>query len=102
MSGCSGSEPFALRVLGDSMEPEFENGSVVIFEPVGSIEDGCYVIALHENEYVFRQLRHRNDKWHLSALNPDYPLVELMELNAIKGRAIAKTDPRGRNRKNYS
>ncbi|MDH3280229.1 MAG: S24 family peptidase [Gammaproteobacteria bacterium] len=102
MSGCSGSEPFALRVLGDSMEPEFENGSVVIFEPAVSIEDGCYVIALHESEYVFRQLRRCGDIWQLSALHPDYPVVEIAGLDAIKGRAIAKTDARGRNRKNYT
>jgi len=25
-SGCASSEPFALRVMGDSMEPEFKDG----------------------------------------------------------------------------
>jgi phage repressor protein C with HTH and peptisase S24 domain len=101
MSGCSGSEPFALRVLGDSMEPEFENGSVVIFEPTMSVDDGCYVIVLYENEYLFRQLRRSGGGWQLSALNTNYPALKLSELSAIKARAIAKTDPRGRNRKSY-
>ncbi len=91
-----------MRVLGDSMEPEFEDGSVVIFEPGGAVEDGCYVIAFHKNEYLFRQLRRDADKWQLKPLNPQYPVVELSELQAIKGRAVAKTDRRGRNRKHYT
>ena len=59
MGGCSGSEPFALRVLGDSMTPEFEDGAIIIIDPAGVVESGCYVLALHDGEYIFRQLRHR-------------------------------------------
>ena len=30
---CSALEPYALRVLGDSMEPEFADGCVIIIDP---------------------------------------------------------------------
>ena len=36
-SGCASSEPFALRVLGDSMEPEFKDGCVIIIDPDGVV-----------------------------------------------------------------
>lgn len=101
MTSCGGNEPFALRVLGDSMEPEFEDGSVVIVEPTAVIEDGCYVIAVHENEFLFRQLTTERDKWYLRALNQQYPTLEISGVAAIKGRVIAKTTSRGRERKKY-
>jgi phage repressor protein C with HTH and peptisase S24 domain len=43
--GCAASEPFALRVLGDSMLPEFAEGVIIIIDPAGTIRDGCYVMA---------------------------------------------------------
>lgn len=42
---CSAHEPFALRVLGDSMAPEFPAGCIVIVDPAGSLYDGCFVVA---------------------------------------------------------
>jgi len=39
-TGCAASEPFALRVLGDSMLPEFADGSIIIIDPAGAIRDG--------------------------------------------------------------
>jgi len=38
--GCSESEPYALRVLGDSMLPEFKEGVVIVIDPAGAIRDG--------------------------------------------------------------
>ena len=34
---CSSLEPYALRVLGDSMEPEFADGCVIIVDPATSL-----------------------------------------------------------------
>ena len=38
-SGCAASEPFALRVLGDSMLPEFAEGAIIIIDPAGAIRE---------------------------------------------------------------
>mgnify|MGYP000585581862 CR=1 FL=1 len=51
-SGCAESQPFALRVLGDSMLPEFPEGAVIIIDPAGAVYDGCYVMAEVDNEYI--------------------------------------------------
>ncbi len=101
MSGCSGNEAFALRVLGESMEPEFGHGEVIIIEPGVTVEDGCFVIALHEDEYIFRQLKLENDRCYLKPLNTDYDTVEIPGLDAIKGRIVSKSNGRGRQRKSY-
>ena len=44
-SGCAEAEPYALRVLGDSMLPEFKDGAIIVIDPAGAIRDGSYVIA---------------------------------------------------------
>lgn len=47
-------EPFALRILGDSMSPEFRDGCIII-DPEGVIANGSYALARHNDEYIFRQ-----------------------------------------------
>ena len=100
-TGCSESEPFALRVLGDSMLPEFEEGSVIIIDPAGAYGDGSYVIALHDEEYVFRQLRIVDGRHYLAPLNDLYDTVELATTDDIKGVISQKAGKRRKDRKFY-
>ncbi len=101
MSGCANNEPYALRVLGDSMEPEFGQGDVIVIEPETNHEDGSYVIAVHQDEYIFRQLVLINDQWHLKPLNDHYPTVKINENDSVKGRIISKSSGKGRQIKTY-
>jgi len=101
MSGCAGSEPFALQVLGDSMEPEFRDGAIVIVEPGVVVNDGCYVVAQHNEEYVLRQLNICEQRWILKPLNKNYESVEISGLDAIRGRVIQRTGRRRSERKSY-
>lgn len=100
-SGCSGSEPFALRVLGDSMLPEFKEGAIIIIDPAGAIRDGCYVMAEYNNEYIFRQLRIVNDKYYLQPLNDLYDTVEIEGQDVIQGVITQKAGRRRSERKHY-
>lgn len=100
--GCADAEPFALQVLGDSMEPEFNDGDIIIVEPAGRIFDGCYVIAWHNDEHIFRQLMIRAKRWFLKPLNENYETVEIAGIEAIKGIITQKRHPRRRSiRKSY-
>ncbi len=54
--GCGGGEVFALRVLGDSMAPEFLEGEIIIVEPDGALHDGSFVLAQLDGEWTLRQL----------------------------------------------
>ena len=55
LSSCAELEPFALQVLGDSMEPEFPDQCIVIIEPATQVRHGEYVMALVEGVRWFRQ-----------------------------------------------
>ena len=97
-SGCAESEPYALRVLGDSMLPEFEEGTVIVIDPAGAIKDGSYVIAVHNDEYIFRQLRIQDQRYYLQPLNDLYDTVEISGPENIKGVVSQKA---GRGRKEH-
>jgi phage repressor protein C with HTH and peptisase S24 domain len=100
--GCEDKEPYALMVLGDSMEPEFREGEVLVIEPGANYRDGSYVIAYHNDEYIFRQLRAIKGQLFLTPLNPNYVSEQLSGPEAIKGVITQKKMPGGRhNRKNY-
>jgi len=102
--GCEDKEPYVLMVLGDSMEPEFMEGDVVVIEPGAHYRDGSYVIAYHNEEYIFRQLRVIKDRMYLTPLNPAYVSEQLDSQDAIKGVITQKKRPGGgrQSRKNYS
>lgn len=72
-SSCSESEPFALQVLDSSMEPEFEQGCIIIIDPTGIVRDGAFVFAKdQQDEYIFRRLRITAGQYYLEALQPGY------------------------------
>ncbi|HSN32859.1 MAG TPA: S24 family peptidase [Ideonella sp.] len=97
MSECSGAESFALRVLGHSMAPEFVEGDIVIVEPEGLARDGSFVLARHDGEWIFRQLRRCGEGWCLHALDPAWPDLAIDGLEAVRGVVIQKAVP-GRRR----
>ena len=101
MSSHCGGEPFALRVLGDSMAPEFLEGHIIIIEPDGAINNGDYVFAVDDkDEYIFRQLQIENNRYFLKALNKDYPTLET-SLEKIKGVITQRAGKRRKEHKNY-
>ena len=99
--GCSESEPFALRVLGDSMIPEFKEGVIIIIDPAGEVSDGCYVVATHNAELIFRQLRIQDKKYYLQPLNDLYDTVEISGVEAITGVITQQAGTRRSERKHY-
>ena len=102
-TGCSESEPFALQVLGDDMEPEFPNGCIIIGEPNAVVSDGSYVIAKHDDEFIFRQL-HIDDntgQWTLSAIKEGMPILEISGRDDVRARVVQSTNGRRKTRKFY-
>lgn len=90
---CSGSESFALMVLGDSMAPEFAEGDVIVIEPDGLATDGAFVLARHDGDWIFRRLAAVGDGWELRPLNPRYPTLSMPDLAAVRGVVIQRTTP---------
>lgn len=96
-----GREPFALRVIGDSMLPEFADGAIIIIDPEGVINDGSYVMARHDDAYIFRQLVFGEGCYYLRALQDGHEVIELPDLKAIEG-VVTQQGTRRRNRKYYT
>lgn len=80
LSSCSSSEPFALQVLGDSMEPEFPDECIVVIEPNDECSDGAYVMAEVENSLWFRQYFNDDKGERLVAVNDSYPDIPLGDM----------------------
>ena len=68
---------FALRVVGDSMEPDFKEGSIIVVEPDMQVEPGHYVIIRNGDEATFKQLIKDGTDWYLKPLNERYPIKPL-------------------------
>jgi len=82
LSNCSASEPFALRVMGDDMAPEFVDGNIIIIDPGGKLGSGCYVVARCQGEMIFRQLFIEQGVYSLRAL--DTSLAEISLANGVE------------------
>jgi len=80
-TGCAWREPFALQVLGDSMEPEFPDECIVIIEHAERCSDGMYVFVEVEGVRWFRQYQvdEQGKEW-LIAINSLYPEIDLTGL----------------------
>lgn len=99
--GCGDHEPYALQVLGTSMEPEFDDGAIVIVDPGGVIGNGAYVVAKHAGEFIFRQLVIEQGRQFLKPLNDAYEVVEIASTEAVVGVVIQKAGTRRHHRKHY-
>ncbi len=69
---------FALRVRGDSIEPEFYDGDIIVINPFLKQEQNDYVVVCNEEgEATFKQLKKYGKVRVLHPLNPKYDDIEL-------------------------
>jgi len=85
ISACASNSPFALQVLGDSMEPEFKEGAIIIVDPSVPLHHKAYVVIDYKGETTFRQFVVRDEKHYLVALNDDYEDELITEEYNIRG-----------------
>ena len=92
-------DAFAARVTGDSMEPEYREGDVVIFSPARDVQSGmdCFARLEPDSELTFKRVyleRGANGREviRLQPLNPKYPArVEPREMVAGLYPAVSVT-----------
>lgn len=82
---------FALRVKGDSMVPEFNEGEVVIVEPDADAENGDFVVVRNgDAECTLKQLVRDGAATFLKPINERYPIypfpVEGVIVGVVKGK----------------
>lgn len=101
-TGCSAAESFALRVLGDSMLPEFKEGHIIIIDPGMSIQDGAYVVVEYDGDTTFRQfVIDDKGKQFLNPLNDKYETVEINGPCKFVGVVIQRAGTRRKETKHY-
>ena len=85
---------FAVRVIGDSMEPNFRQGDIVIFSPGAEVRNGddCFVRFTLPHETTFKRVFFESDsKVRLQPRNENYSpmIIEGSRLNGVY-RAVIK------------
>ncbi len=102
LSSCGASEPFALRVIGDDMLPEFRDGHIIVIDPGGHVKNGCFVVADTDTGYIFRQLFIEENRFILRAMQPGHPEIELRNgLEDIVGVVSQRAGRRRSEHKRY-
>jgi SOS-response transcriptional repressor LexA len=91
--GC-GTNTYALRIQGESMEPEFSDGEIVFVDPDREPQNKSYVIVRMEddNTTTFKQLILERDRAFLKPLNPSWPdpIIEINGNATVAGVVISK------------
>ncbi len=85
---------FAVRVVGDSMEPKFREGDIVIFSPAAEVHNGddCFIRFAMPHETTFKRVFFESDnKIRLQPRNEKYSptIVDGKRINGLY-RAVVK------------
>jgi DNA polymerase V len=99
--GCAELEPCALRIVGDSMAPEFLDGHVIVLDPGLPATHGAFVVLEHEGETHFGQFHIEAGRKLLKPLNNAYPILELTSKDRILGVVTQRCGARRRDSKWY-
>ena len=85
---------FAVRVVGDSMEPKFREGDIVIFSPAAEVHNGddCFIRFAEPHETTFKRVFFEpDDKVRLQPRNEKYSptIIDGKRINGLY-RAVIK------------
>jgi len=83
---------FALKVVGESMSPDFIDGEIIFVDPEVEPKNGsCVVVRQNgDSEATFKQLMVDGSDNYLKALNPNWPkkIIEMLPDATICGVVI--------------
>jgi len=83
--GCEARAPYVLMVEGDIMEPEFQDGAVIIVDPALPHTHGAYVVADYDGETYFRLFELRDNETWLIATNGKHDDIKVETKLEIRG-----------------
>jgi len=102
-SGCTAdtTEPFALRVIGDSMNPEFDDGHIIIIDPAVPLAHEHYAVIDYGGEILFGLYVVEEQRRWVRYLNPDFEDIELITPFEVKGIIVQRSTGRRKELKHY-
>ena len=79
---------YALRINGDSMEPKYRSGDILLIQSADTVEEGELGIFVLDGSGYFK--KYGGD--HLISLNPKYPPIMLKDFEDVSccGRVVGK------------
>ena len=79
---------YALRINGDSMEPKYRSGDILLIQSTDTVEEGELGIFVLDGAGYFK--KYGGD--HLISLNPKYPPIRLKDFEDVSccGRVVGK------------
>lgn len=81
---------FALKIEGDSMEPRFMAGDVIIIDPALKCETGDFCIFKLNDEITFKRLVEHDSEIRLVALNDKYPDIVIRKERKVNFEVIGR------------
>lgn len=71
---------FYIRVIGDSMEPDIQQNSIIIVDRHEEAGEGSIIVACVNREMCVKQLSFGDDgRIYLLSKNPNYPPIEIKD-----------------------
>lgn len=102
-TGCSaeGMEPFVLRVIGDSMAPEFLDGHIIVVDPGFPLFSGVFAVVKNGEEILFGQyIQEESGSW-IRYQDPSLAPVALDADFEVKGVVTQRNGRRRKDMKRY-
>ena len=75
---------FALRIKGDSMEPNYYNGDTVFIKEQPSLDNGQIGIFIYDGEAYIKKYVINEEGVYLVSLNKKYPPIKIKEYSSFK------------------
>lgn len=75
---------FALKVIGDSMEPNIPNGSIVLVKKCESVDMGEIGAFYYNGEVYCKRLLYKDGNTYLESINTKYPPIKVLSENTLK------------------
>lgn len=81
-------DSFCLKVIGDSMSPDYREGEYILVDPtIEPLHNDDVIAQTQDNSYTFKRLQITPEGNYLLALNPDHPQrkIKIPENSSICG-----------------
>lgn len=75
---------FALKVIGDSMEPNIPNESIVLIKKCDSINLGEIGAFYYDGEVYCKRLLYKDGNSYLESINTKYSPIRILPENTLK------------------
>lgn len=81
---------FALRVVGDSMEPRYLAGDIIVIDPDIEVQTGDPCVAKISGDVTFKVYYENGTEIRLKAMNPKYPDMVFPKEGPVDFRVVGK------------